>query len=99
MKVLLLQSVSNVGRAGDVKEVADGYARNYLIPRRLATIANAAAVKNVNVQREAEERREARHFDELKAQADQIAATELHFKAKVGEQHRLYGSITSADIA
>jgi len=99
VKVLLTQNVEHLGKAGDTKEVADGYARNFLIPRGLATPATKGVVQQASAQKQAEQRRQARAQSERETLARQIDKTEVVFKAKVGEQHRLYGSITSADIA
>lgn len=99
MKVLLNETVKNVGRAGEIKEVKDGYARNFLIPRGMASIANAAAVAQAKSQRAADERREAKSATANQALGSRIEATSVTLKARVGEQGRLYGAITSADIA
>ncbi len=99
MKVLLLQDVKTVGRSGEVKEVAEGYFRNYLSPRGLATPATESALKRATQDREAQARRQARVVAENRTLADQINQTQLTFRAKVGEQHRLYGAITAADVA
>lgn len=99
MKVLLLEDVQGLGKAGDIKDVADGYARNYLIPRKLATGATQQNIKQVEQQREAVLRREAKRERELHELAKRIDEIEIRFEAHVGEQDRLYGSITSADIA
>lgn len=99
MKVLLMQDVEHVGKAGDTKEVADGYARNFLIPRGLATPATKGVVNQATAQKQAEQRRQAKVLSDRQALARQIDKTEVVFKAKVGEQHRLYGSITASDIA
>jgi large subunit ribosomal protein L9 len=99
VKVLLTQNVPNVGRAGEVKEVADGYARNYLIPRGLATSATEGALKQVATRKQVEQRKQAKVQAELKDLAATLSRTQLVFKAKVGEQHRLFGSITAGDVA
>jgi large subunit ribosomal protein L9 len=99
MKVLLLQDVKGTGKAGEVKNVADGYARNYLLPRNLAVVATKKTLKSLDVQREIERRRRERATDEASALAAMLADVTVTFKARVGEQHRLYGSITSTDIA
>ncbi len=99
MKVLLTQNVPNLGKTGDTKEVADGYARNFLIPRGMATVATAAALKRAAADKQVQQRREARVKAETGELATRINAAQILFKAKVGEQHRLYGSITSGDIA
>ncbi len=99
MEVLLLKNVPGLGSAGQVKKVAEGYARNHLLPRKLAVPANAGAVKQAEALKEASVRREAK----TRAEAEQLAAllqqTTLTFHAKAGEGERLFGSITSADIA
>ena len=99
MKVLLTQNVPNLGQAGETKEVADGYARNYLIPRGMATVATHGAVKQAAARQQATQNKQARVQSELSQLATRVGQTQLTFKAKVGEQHRLYGSITTADVA
>lgn len=99
MKIILTQDVANVGRAGQLKEVADGYARNYLIPKGLAVVATQQALKEYESQQAAGKRREAKAEDANHALAERVSQAELVFKVRVGEQHRLYGSITNADIA
>src|SRR4051812_40753934 len=99
MKVVLQDEVKGLGATGDVKDVADGYARNYLIPRRLATPATAAALKNVEAQRASVAKRQAQLDAEARALAERLGGMTLTLKARVGSQNRLYGSITNADIA
>jgi large subunit ribosomal protein L9 len=99
MKILLTQAVKNVGKPGEVKEVANGYARNYLIPRAMAVVATPSAVKQAAAQQDAELRREEKNRSEYVALGEKVAATTLTLRARVGEQHRLYGAITAADIA
>ena len=99
MKVVLQEDVKGLGAVGDVKDVADGYARNYLIPRRLAAPATPGALKNVEAQRAAGARRQAQQEAEARALAARLASTTLVLRARVGGQGRLYGSITAADIA
>ncbi|HLG60469.1 MAG TPA: 50S ribosomal protein L9 [Ktedonosporobacter sp.] len=99
MKVILLQNVEGLGAAGDLKEVSNGYARNYLLPRRLAAGATPALVAN-RAQRVAAEQRKREKQDETNRQlAERLGEVSLTFKARVGSQGRLYGSITSQDIA
>ncbi len=99
MKVILLQDVEGLGKAGDLKEVANGYARNYLLPRRLAAGATPSLIAN-RTQRIAAEQRKLEKQAELNRQlAEHLAQITLTFKAKVGRQGRLYGSITSQDVA
>ena len=99
MQVLLLKDVEQVGRAGEVKRVADGYARNFLIPRGLATMASPGAIKKAELEREAASRRQAKELSEAQALAQALDGLTVSFRARAGEQDRLYGSITKADIA
>lgn len=99
MKVLLLQDVKGTGKAGEVKRVADGYARNYLLPHKLAIPATDSAMKSVDVQQEIKKRRRERVRSEAEALAETLAGVTVRFPMRVGEQRRLYGSVTSADIA
>jgi large subunit ribosomal protein L9 len=99
MKVLLIESVKNVGKPGDIKDVADGYARNFLIPRGLATVATTAAVKQAQAQRDVETRRETKFVAENQSLAARLGETQVTLRAKTGAQGRLYGAITAADIA
>jgi len=99
MKVVLRKDVPNLGRAGDVKEVADGYGRNFLIPRGMAAVASKTAVENVEAHKAAESRQQARVSAERQAFAQQLNETQITVHAHAGEQGRLYGSVTSADIA
>ncbi len=99
MKVLLTADVKDLGKAGDIRNVAEGYARNFLIPRGLAVAATEENVRKVQQQKEAQARREAKALQEMQAVASRIEGVELRFQAHVGEQDRLYGSITTADIA
>jgi large subunit ribosomal protein L9 len=99
MKVILLQNVEGLGQAGDMKDVANGYARNYLLPRRLAAGATPSLVANREQRIAAEQRRLAKLAEQSQQMAERLGQIELTFKAKVGTQGRLYGSITSQDIA
>jgi large subunit ribosomal protein L9 len=99
MKVLLVKDVYKLGRAGEIKKVADGYGRNFLIPQGLAVLATAGAMKQIErIKSQAEIRRNAQN-NELKGLADQIQEVTLSFPAKAGETGKLYGSITTQDIA
>lgn len=99
MQIILLEDVNNLGQAGDVRDVAAGYARNYLIPRGLATAATEGALKQLELQRQAE----ARHQEEIESEArefaEQLEGLTLTVSAKTGEKDRLYGSVTTGDIA
>ncbi|GER87144.1 50S ribosomal protein L9 [Dictyobacter vulcani] len=99
MKIILLQDVEGLGKAGDLKEVANGYARNYLLPHQKAAGATPGLIAN-RTQRIAAEQRKLEKQAELNRQlAERLGQISLTFKAKVGSQGRLYGSITSQDIA
>jgi large subunit ribosomal protein L9 len=99
MKVMLVKDVYKLGRAGDIKKVADGYGRNFLIPQGLAVLATAGALKQVErIKAQAEIRRNSQN-EELKGVADQINGVVLTFPAKAGETGKLYGSITTQEIA
>ncbi len=99
MKIILLQDVAGLGKAGDLKEVANGYARNYLLPRQLAAGATPALIANRTQRIATEQRKLAKQAETHKQQAERLGQITLTFKAKVGSQGRLYGSITSQDIA
>jgi large subunit ribosomal protein L9 len=99
MKVLLLKDVYKLGRAGDIKKVADGYGRNFLIPQGLAMLATAGALKQVDKIRSQAEVRRTEQNSELKDLATKINGLNLVFHAKAGETGKLYGSITTQDVA
>ena len=98
MKVLLIKDVYNLGRAGEVKKVADGYARNFLLPQKMAVSATEGALRQVErIQAAAAKQRELLN-EEMSGLAEQIQGLELSFTAKVGETGRLFGSITQQNI-
>ena len=99
MKVLLTKDVYKLGRAGDIKKVADGYGRNFLIPQGLAVIATPGALKQVERIRSQAEVRRTELNSELKDLASHINGITLIFDAKAGETGKLYGSITTQDVA
>jgi len=99
MKIVLTEDVPNLGDAGAIKEVANGYARNFLLPRGLAKAATPGMVKVVEERKVADLRRIARAEEENRSLATQIEQMSLGFKVRVGKQGRLYGSITASDIA
>jgi large subunit ribosomal protein L9 len=99
MKVILLQDVEGLGKAGDLKEVSNGYARNYLLPRQIAAGATPSLVANRKQRIAAEQRKLEKQAELSRQQAERLAQVTLTFKARVGAQGRLYGSITSQDIA
>jgi large subunit ribosomal protein L9 len=99
VKVLFLRDVKGTAQAGEVKEVAEGFARNYLLPKKLAVAATEGTLKSVTIQKQIVVAKRARAQEKASTLAERLAQVTLHFKVKVGEQYRLYGSITSADIA
>jgi large subunit ribosomal protein L9 len=99
MQVLLLADVEQLGQAGDVKKVSDGYARNFLIPQGLATLATPGAIKEAEKIRHAEVRRQAKELSEAQALAQILDGMAVTFQARAGESDRLYGSITKVNIA
>ncbi len=99
MKVVFIEDVPNVGKVGELKEVADGYGRNFLIPKKLATPATADAINNIEAQIKKRAIIEAKTEEELVELAAQLEGKEVNIEARIGEQDRLYGSITTSDIA
>jgi large subunit ribosomal protein L9 len=99
VKVILTREVLNLGEVGDVKEVATGYARNYLIPQGLAMKATPGAVKEFERRQAAEARREEQMEARAEALLQRLSQVTLSFEAKASEKGRLFGSITTADIA
>ncbi len=99
MKVILMQDIAQQGKQGDVVNVSDGYARNYLFPRKLAVEAAGGALKNLQLKNAQEERR----TEKLRAEADRTAEKlqdqTVTLSVKAGENSRLYGRVTAADIA
>lgn len=99
MKVLLLKDVYKLGRAGDVKKVADGYGRNFLLPQKLAMLATPGAIKQSEKIRQAALAERARLNTEMGSVAEKLQTVALSFNARAGEPGRLYGSITTGDIS
>lgn len=99
MKVLFLQDVKGSGKAGEIKEVSVGFARNFLLPKSLAVPATAGALKNIAYQKQIAQAKAQRVREENESFAARLAETTVSFKVKVGEQYRLFGSITSSDVA
>ena len=99
MEVILRDHVENLGRRGEVVKVADGYARNFLLPRRLALPATEGNKKRVEKERRILETKEAEERQSAEAIAARLSALELAIARKVGENDQLYGSVTNADIA
>jgi large subunit ribosomal protein L9 len=99
MKVVLLEDVPGKGRAGEIREVSKGYAKNFLLPRGLALIATPDVQKRVELRLEKERLDESVDRERLVELAQQIEGKEIRFKARVGGGERLFGSITAADVA
>jgi len=98
-KVILTHEVNGLGVAGDIVDVKDGYARNYLVPRKLATPWSAGAEKSIEAMRKARRARELASVEEAQAARDALQASPVTVTAKAGESGRLFGAITTADIA
>ena len=99
MKVILLSDVKPLGKKGDVVEVAEGYGRNYLLPRKLAAEANKGALAAHADQLRAQEKRDAQNLADAKDLASKLEQTQLAVKVKAGGNGKLFGAITNADVA
>lgn len=99
MDVILLKDVTRLGQAGQVCKVAEGYARNYLIPRGLAVPATPPALQQMEQKRQAQARRQEQLDQDARRLAGELDGCHLTIRAKTGEKERLYGSVTSGDIA
>lgn len=99
MKVILKQDIRTLGKRGDIKEVSDGYARNFLLPKGLAMEATSGNLKMLADQKESVARKEEMEHDEAQELAKSLAGRIVTFKVKTGEGGRLFGSITVKDIA
>src|SRR5947209_2341993 len=99
MEVILREHVDNLGRRGEIVKVADGYARNYLLPRKLALLATEGNKKQIERERTKFEAKEADEKKVADALAARLGSVEIEISRKVGETEALYGSVTTADIA
>lgn len=99
MKLVLYSDVKALGKRGDVVDVADGYARNFLLPRRLAGEADKGALAQLDAQHKAQERRDAQELAEARASAARIESAKIVVRAKAGENGKLFGAVTNADVA
>jgi large subunit ribosomal protein L9 len=99
LKIMLTKDVANIGLAGDVKDVADGYGRNYLLPRKLAVLAGKGAEAEARRLREATARREAKERDEARELAELIDNKTVVVRLKVGSEDKVFGAITNDDVA
>lgn len=98
MKVILLQEVEGLGKPGEIKTVADGYARNFLLPRQMVEMATPNALATLHERVAVEQRRQEKLRAELTALATRLKAVTLKFTVRVGQQGRLYGSVTAQNI-
>lgn len=99
MKVLLKADVPKIGKKGEILEVKEGYARNFLFPNGMAVEASGGAMKQVEAEKKALERKKSKEKEEAQALADRIKGTTITLRHKAGEEGRLFGSITSAEVA
>ena len=99
MEVILREHVDNLGKRGEIVKVADGYARNYLLPRKLALKATDGNKKHVERERKIVEARESQEKSQAEAIAARLAAVEITIARRVGDTDQLYGSVTAVDIA
>ena len=99
MEVILRETIYNLGRAGQVVKVADGYARNFLLPRKLAYPATPGNLKVIESERQSLVRKEAKQKDESEKLKQMLDAVAIVIRRKVGEQNALYGSVTNSDVA
>ncbi|MEG0857715.1 MAG: 50S ribosomal protein L9 [Terrisporobacter sp.] len=99
MKVILLQDVKNMGKKGDVIEASDGYARNFLFPKKLAEQANNNNLHVLNAKKENERKKKLAELEEAQKLAGELKGKEIIIKAKVGDNGRLFGAITNKDVA
>ena len=99
MEVILREHVDHLGKRGEIVKVSDGYARNYLLPRKLALPATAGNRKHVERERKIMETREAEEKGQAEAMASRLGLVEISIPRRVGETDQLYGSVTAVDIA
>ena len=99
VKLLLKESIKNVGRVGDIVEVSPGYARNYLLPKDLAVLPTPNNVKKVEARRQEIERQERERRDQQARIIEHLKTVEVHLERRTNEQGHLFGSVTATDIA
>ncbi|RNA68003.1 50S ribosomal protein L9 [Alteribacter keqinensis] len=99
MKVIFLQDVKGKGKKGEVKNVAEGYARNYLLKNNLAVEANSGNMKDLEMKKESQNKKAQQELEEAEAFKDKLEKTTVEVKAKAGEGGRLFGAVTSKQIA
>lgn len=99
MKVILANDIEALGKKGDVVSVADGYARNFLVPKGLALLATRGALKQAELMRKAREEQEKKLKDEAAAKVAKLASSPVYISARAGEGGKLFGSVTNSDVA
>ncbi|MDA8064719.1 MAG: 50S ribosomal protein L9 [Thermaerobacter sp.] len=99
MKVILRQDVARLGHQGEAVEVAEGYARNFLLPRGMAVEASAANLRVLAQTAERERRRQERELDEARTAAERVGGMHLRFRVRCGEDGKVFGAVTSKDVA
>ena len=99
MKVILKQDVKGTGKKGDIIDVSDGFAKNFLLKKGLAEQASSVAVNSLKIQKEAEERRRAEEIKQIKELAGRMDKSKVEVKIKCGENGKVFGSVTSKEIA
>ncbi len=99
MKVLLLQDVKALGIKGEIVNISDGYARNYLIPKKLAIEANQNVIEKVEREKKLQESKKKKEIEDANKKISELMETVLVVKANSGEENKLYGSVTSSEIA
>ena len=99
MKVVLLQDVKSLGKKDDIVNVSDGYARNFLLPKKLAVEATDTKLKEISDKKKVLEKKKAQEMEEAKALAEKLSNIEVVIKTKAGVSGKLFGSITAKDIA
>lgn len=99
MKVVFIQNVEGMAQIGEIKEVADGYGRNFLLPKKIALLATPGAIRQADVQKKVEAARVAKLDAEMTELARKLEAVGITIKVKAGEEGKLFGSVSSADIA
>jgi len=99
MEIILRETIENLGRAGQVVKVADGYARNYLLPKKLAYPATPGNMKVIEAERQSLLRKEAKQKEDAEKLQQMLEKVEINIRRKVGENDALYGSVTNSDVA
>ena len=99
MKVILREDVQKLGKSGDIVTVKDGYGRNFLLPRKMAVTANEKNLRQMEHDKQVIAARQEKLKNQAQAESQKLQAVELKFRRKVGEQEKLYGSVTALDIA